>query len=178
MKSYRDLLSEAMLLASSYDEVIFCGQAVAYEGTAMRNTLIGIPQARLIEFPVDEDFQMGFCNGLALTSCVPVCIFPRWNFLLLATNQIVNYLDKLEELTECGVNSKVIIRTAVGSENPLHPGVQHVGDYTNAFRLLVKNINIVNLDKKEMILNEYKKALDPSYKKSSILIEHSDLYDS
>lgn len=167
-----------MLLASSYDEVIFCGQAVAYEGTAMRKTLMGIPQDKLIEFPVDEDFQMGFCNGLALASYVPVCIFPRWNFLLLATNQIVNYLDKLEELTEYAITPKVIIRTAVGSEKPLHPGIQHIGDYTNAFRLLLKNINIVSLNKKEMILDEYKNALDPSNKKSTILIEHSDLYDS
>ena len=167
-----------MQMAASYAEVVFCGQAVAYDGTAMRNTLTDIPQNRLIEFPVDEDFQMGFCNGLALASFVPVCIFPRWNFLLLATNQIVNYLDKVESLTKLKIQPKVLIRTAVGSQQPLNPGIQHIGDYTEAFKLMLKNVNVVTLTHKDMILKEYKNALEPKNRKSTILIEHIELYNS
>lgn len=167
-----------MQIAASYEEVVFCGQAVAYDGTAMRNTLIGIPQKKLIEFPVDEDFQMGFCNGLALASFVPVCIFPRWNFLLLATNQLINYLDKVESLTKFQIQPKVIIRTAIGSEQPLNPGIQHIGDYTEAFKLMLKNINVVTLTHKDMILKEYETALEPKNRKPTILIEHIDLYNS
>lgn len=178
MKTYKENLSDAMQMAACRSEVLFCGQAVAYDGTAMRNTLMGIPQDKLIEFPVDEDFQMGFCNGLALASFVPICIFPRWNFLLLATNQIVNYLDKIENLTKNQIQPKVLIRTAVGSEKPLNPGIQHVGDYTDSFKLMLKNINVVTLTHKDMILKEYENALDPQNRRPTILIEHIDLYNS
>jgi pyruvate/2-oxoglutarate/acetoin dehydrogenase E1 component len=46
--------------------VIFVGQAVEYQGTAMKSTLIGVPPTQLMEVPVEEDFQMGLCIGLAL----------------------------------------------------------------------------------------------------------------
>ena len=36
---------------------------------------------------------------------IPVSIFPRWNFLLLAINQLVNHLDKLNEMTNNKYNS-------------------------------------------------------------------------
>ena len=62
-KSYKDLLSEAMESAAERSNTLFCGQAVSVEGTAMRNTLKNIAPHKLIEFPVDEDFQIGFCTG-------------------------------------------------------------------------------------------------------------------
>ena len=48
-----------------------------------------------IELPVFEETQMGMTLGMALNGSVPISIFPRWNFLILATNQIVNHLDKI-----------------------------------------------------------------------------------
>ena len=73
------------------EDTVFLGQAVACAGTAMSNTLKDIPDRRKVELPVDEDMQMGMTNGLALQGKLPVSIFPRWNFLLLATNQLVNH---------------------------------------------------------------------------------------
>ena len=106
----------------------------------------------------DEDFQMGLATGMALTGLIPISIFPRWNFLLLATNQIVNHLDKLREITQNKNPGKVIIRTGIGSVIPLHPGPQHTGDFTEAFKLMCPNLNIVRLDKTSMIFDEYQKA--------------------
>ena len=177
-KTYKELITESMNMIASMNNTIFCGQAVTVEGTAMRGTLLDVPTDRLIEFPVDEDFQMGFCTGLAVSGYLPVCIFPRWNFLLVATNQIVNYLDKLQDLTNMDPPPKVIIRTAIGSKVPLNPGIQHTGDYTEAFRLLVDNINIVKLDDKSQIKSEYFKAATREDGGSTILVEHSDLYNS
>ena len=82
-----------------FDDTVFLGQSVAVAGTAMRNTLLNIDQNKLVELPVEEDFQMGLSIGMALSGMIPISIFPRWNFLLLATNQVVNHLDKLKELT-------------------------------------------------------------------------------
>jgi pyruvate/2-oxoglutarate/acetoin dehydrogenase E1 component len=162
---------------SKADTSIFIGQAVAASGTAMRNTLANIPQHKLIEFPVDEDVQMGFSIGLALTGLIPISIFPRWNFLLLATNQIVNHLDKMRELAGSKSPAKLIIRTGIGSEKPLHPGPQHTGDYTAAFKLMCPNINIVKLDDPLKIYDQFMQAYSRTDGISTLFVEQMDSYN-
>ena len=161
MSKYSDALTKSMNLLASFDKTIFCGQAVAVAGTAMRNTLLEVPEEKLLELPVDEELQMGITNGLAISGYLPVSIFPRWNFLLLATG-----LDGL----------KVIIRTGIGSESPLHPGIQHVGDFTEAFKLLCPNMNVVRLDDPNQVIDEYSLAASREDGVSTILIEWGDKY--
>jgi len=177
MGLYSEALTTAMNLLSTDDRVIFLGQSVAVQGTSMRSTLEKVSDSQLLELPVDEDFQMGIANGMALAGYIPVSIFPRLNFMLLATNQIVNHLDKMSELARSSPTPKVIIRTGIGSQIPLNPGPQHTGDFTEAFRLLCPNINIVRLDDTNMIIPEYKKALSRTDGVSTILIEWSDRYN-
>ena len=87
---YFDELKRSMDWLGKKPDTLFIGQAVAVAGTGMSNTLKDVPQEKLLEFPVCEDMQMGFANGLALSGdYVPISIFPRWNFLLLASNQVV-----------------------------------------------------------------------------------------
>jgi pyruvate/2-oxoglutarate/acetoin dehydrogenase E1 component len=176
MGLYKDELTRAMELLAAKNESIFIGQSVEVAGTAMRTTLETIDSSKLIELPVEEDFQMGLANGLAMAGYLPVSIFPRWNFLLLAVNQMVNHLDKFKELTRLDVPPKVIIRTGVGSEFPLNPGPQHTGDFTKAFELMCPSINIVRLDNAESIFSEYKKALNRTDGVSTLLIEWGDKY--
>jgi pyruvate/2-oxoglutarate/acetoin dehydrogenase E1 component len=177
MGKYFDELSRSMQYLAEFEITRFIGQSVEVAGTAMRNTLLELDQSKLIELPVEEDFQMGLAVGMALTGLVPVSIYPRWNFLLLATNQIVNHLDKLKELTQSDNPGKVIIRTGIGSVNPLHPGPQHTGDFTDAFKLMCPHINVVRLDSSDMIFPEYKKAYDRTDGVSSLLVEWSDKYN-
>ena len=177
MGKYMDELTRSMEYLGKFDNTIFIGQSVAVAGTAMRNTLLNIDDSKLLEMPVDEDFQMGLATGMALTGLIPISIFPRWNFLLLATNQIVNHLDKLKEITQHKNPGKVIIRTGIGSVIPLHPGPQHTGDFTEAFKLMCPNLNIVRLDKTSVIFDEYQKAYERSDGVSSLIIEWSDKYN-
>ena len=172
-----DELTRSMEYLGKFDNTIFIGQSVEVAGTAMRNTLLNIDDSKLVEMPVDEDFQMGLATGMALTGLIPISIFPRWNFLLLATNQIVNHLDKLKEITQNKNPGKVIIRTGIGSVIPLHPGPQHTGDFTEAFKLMCPNLNIVRLDKTSVIFDEYQKAYERSDGVSSLIIEWSDKYN-
>ena len=172
-----DELTRSMEYLGKFDNTIFIGQSVEVAGTAMRNTLLNVDDSKLVEMPVDEDFQMGIATGMAITGLIPISIFPRWNFLLLATNQIVNHLDKLREITQNKNPGKVIIRTGIGSVIPLHPGPQHTGDFTEAFKLMCPNLNIVRLDKTSMIFDEYQKAYERSDGVSSLLIEWSDKYN-
>ena len=177
MGKYMDELTRSMEYLGKFDNTIFIGQSVEVAGTAMRNTLLNVDHNKLVEMPVDEDFQMGLATGMALTGLIPISIFPRWNFLLLATNQIVNHLDKLKEITQSKNPGKVIIRTGIGSVIPLHPGPQHTGDFTEAFKLMCPNLNIVRLDKTSVIFDEYQKAYERSDGISSLLIEWSDKYN-
>ena len=156
--------------------VVFLGQAVACPGTAMSNTLTDVPKHQLLELPVDEEMQMGMANGLAIAGQIPVSIYPRWNFLVLAMNQIVNHLDKFALMSNGRYQPKVIIRTGVGSERPLHPQHQHVGDYTDAFRLMCPRIDVIRLDEPNQIFPAYQKALDRTDGRSTLIVEYGDYY--
>ena len=138
MGKYFDELKRAMDYLGQQPNTLFLGQAVAYEGTAMHNTLKDIAHEKLLEMPVNEEMQMGITNGLAIAGTVPISIYPRWNFLLLATNQLINHLDRMADFSHNEYTPKVIIRTGIGSEYPLHPQAQHVGDFTDGLRLMTK----------------------------------------
>lgn len=154
---------------------IFIGQAVSEPGTAMSNTLKDIDKNKLFELPVAEEMQMGMSLGMSLNGLVPVSIYPRWNFLLCAVNQLVNHIDKVSMMSD--YKSKVIIRTGIGSVRPLNPQCQHVGDFTEAFKLMCKTVEIIRLDEPEDIFPAYERALLRDDNRSTILVEWGDYYN-
>ena len=159
------------------ERTIFLGQAVKVPGTSMSNTFKEINPNKLIELPVAEEMQMGIANGLAINGLIPVSVFPRWNFLLLAINQLINHLDKIKLMSNDGYKTKVIIRTGIGSEKPLHPQYQHVGDFTDAVKKMCTNIEIIKLNEVKDIFPSYKKALEREDGKSTIVVEYGDYYN-
>lgn len=173
--TYKDELAKAMEMLAEDERVLFLGQTVAYTGSAMYKTLERIADSRKIELPVMEDAQMGMSIGLSLMGYVPVSVFPRFDFLLCATNQLVNHLDKVEGMSNHQFSPKVIIRTAIGSTKPLYPGLQHCSDYTEAFKKMLKSIDVIKLERSKEIVPNYKNALRSE--RSSLLIEIGDLYD-
>lgn len=175
--AYFDELKRSMEYLSENENTIFIGQAVEVPGTAMSNTLKDIGKNKLMELPVAEEMQMGITNGLLLSGKIPISIFPRWNFLLLAFNQLVNHLDKINEMTKNFYRSKAIIRTSIGSQRPLHPQSQHVGDFTDALKSMTENINVVRLEEPDQIFKEYKYAIDRKDNVSTVLIEYGDYYN-
>ena len=140
---YFDELKKSMSFLGKKKNVIFIGQAVEYPGTAMYNTLTDIPSKKKYELPVAEEMQMGITIGLAMNGLIPVSIYPRWNFLLLATNQLVNHLDKINKMSNGNYKTKAIIRTSIGSERPLHPQHQHVGDFSDSIQKICKNVDYI-----------------------------------
>lgn len=170
-------LTKAMDFLGKDPRTIFLGQAVGYPGTAMSNTLKNIPKKKICELPVAEEMQMGITTGLALNNFVPVSIFPRWNFLLYAVNQLVNHTDKFNVMVGKNLKSKMIIRTGVGSQRPLHPQFQHIGDFTDAFKKMITTIEIIRLKEPKDIFPAYKKALNRKDRKNTILVEYSDYYN-
>ncbi len=174
MKSYKDYLVQAMNDLSSKKNTLFLGQSVNFSGNAIFNTLEKIKDKKKIELPVFEETQMGISIGMALEGFVPITCFPRFDFLLLAVNQLVNHLDKIEYLTSRN-DIKVIIRTSIGSKRPLDGGPQHTQNHTSAFRKLLKNIKVINLESKNQILTSYRRAYRE--KGSFLMIEDGDSYN-
>ena len=172
--SYFEELQKAMTLLSDNPKTIFLGQAVSYEGTGLYDSLKHIPEEKRIELPVAEYFQSGLANGMAIAGMIPISVFPRWNFLLMGVDQIVNHLDKFIEMSNGKLFPKVIIRVAVGSEKPVDPQSQHKGNFSDAFRSMTKNIEVIELFEPEQIFPAYEKALLRKDGVNTILVEFSD----
>ena len=120
---------------------------------------------------------MGLSTGLALNGFIPVSCYPRFDFLVLAFNQLVNHLDKLNQMSSNKLKAKVIIRTSIGSKNPLNGGPQHTQDHTSALKKMLTNVEVVKLEKTNQIFKSYKTALNRKDNKSTILIEYGDYYN-
>jgi pyruvate/2-oxoglutarate/acetoin dehydrogenase E1 component len=170
MKYYEEI-QKAMSLLADHPKTIFLGQAVKYEGTGMFDSLTHLPDYKKIELPVAEYLQCGLVNGMAIEGLIPVSIFPRWNFLLMGTDQIVNHLDKFKTMSEGKCLPKVIIRVSVGSEYPVDPQCQHKGNFSYAFRNMLQNTEVIELINPEDIVPSYGKALNREDGISTILVE-------
>ena len=171
---YLDALTEAMKLTMEDPSTIFIGQQIVYYGNPMSKTIEGLPKERMIETPVMEETQMGMTIGLAMAGHRVVSFYPRWDFLICASNQLINHLDKLEAMSDGELIPNVIIRVGKGSDKPLDPGHQHKADYSKEFDSMLKHIPVIQLDSADKILPAYKQAL--STKGPVILVEYPELY--
>lgn len=173
MKYYTEL-QRAMTMLSEHPSTLFIGQSVSYEGTGLYDSLAHIPPHKKLEFPIAEYLQTGLATGMAMEGIIPISVYPRWNFLLMGTDQLVNHLDKFKIISNGACAPKVIIRVAVGSEFPVDPQEQHKGNFTEPFRQMLKTINVVELIEPEDIFPSYQHALLRADDVSTILVEHAD----
>ena len=174
---YFDELKRSMDWLNKQPNTLFLGQAVEYAGTGMTNTLKDVDRNKMLEMPVNVVMQMGLSFGMALNGTVPISLYPRWNFLLLAANQVVNHLDKVKIMSDGGYTPKVIIRTSIGSQRPLHPQHQHIADFTAGFRALCDTIDVIKLDEPNQIFEAYQYAYNRIDNRSTILVEYGDYYN-
>lgn len=174
MAKYFDELTHAMTWLSEKSDTFFIGQSVGSEGTAMYNTLKQIHIEKRLELPVFEDCQMGMTVGMAINGTMPISIFPRLDFLILATNQLVNHLNRMAKYSNGQFRPKAIIRSGIGAIRPLHPSFQHCNDYTEALSSMLDNIEVIKLEEPEDIFPSYTKAYERLDGKSTLLIEVSD----
>jgi hypothetical protein len=138
--TYKETLSQIMTDLSNDDNTVFIGQQIVYRGNPMSTTLDDVPKEKMIEVPVMEETQMGMSLGLAMMGKRVISFYPRWDFLISATNQLVNHVDKYELMT--GEKVHLIIRVGKGSDTPLDPGHQHKANYIEEFKSMCKNVKI------------------------------------
>ena len=174
---YKDEIVRSMEWLSTKEDTIFIGQSVSYSGNAIYNTLKTVPDEKKIETPVFEEIQMGLSMGMALEGYVPITCYPRFDFLILACNQLVNHLDKIDFMSNGMMKPRVIIRTSIGAKKPLDGGVQHTQDHTDAFKHLLKNIDVVLLNEPAEIFPAFELAYEREDSKSTLVIEWGDYYN-
>lgn len=174
---YFDELKRTMEWLAQQPKTIFVGQTVAGPGTFMYSTLKDISSGKAVEMPVVESFQMQFSIGLALAGYIPISVYPRQNFLLLAMSDLVNMLDKIPVISSNGLRPRVIIRSASGPYSTVHPGHQHVGNYAEAFRKMFTWIDVIELNKAADVFPSYQHAFTRADGKSTILIEDGNFYN-
>jgi len=172
---YFDELTKAMSLLAKQPNAKFIGQAVCYPGTTMYNTLKHLPENKRLEMPIAENMQLGMSIGLSLQGYLPISIYPRINFLWSAADQLVNHLDKLQIMSQNEYCPKVIIRTSIGSTQPLDPQEQHKHDTSEALNRLLDYIPVIRLNHAKNIVPEYQKALERNG--STILVEWANKYN-
>ena len=174
MKKYSDEILKAMSLLAKNPKCIFLGQSVEYPGNLIYKTVNHINIKKRLEVPVFEDVQMGMSIGLALGGFLPVSTYPRFDFLLLAFNQMINHLDKFPMITDKQFYPKVIIRVLVGAKKPLDAGEQHTQNYVNEVKKMVKTLNVFDLKDRNKVCENYKKALSSKY--ASLMVEYSEKF--
>ena len=174
---YFDELKRTMEWLALQPKIMFVGQTVAGPGTFMFQTLRDCPKDRTLEMPINESFQMQFTIGMALAGYIPISVYPRQNFLLLALADMANMLDKIPEVSDGKWPIKVIVRVATGPDAPVHPGHQHIGNYAEGFRKMFSHIDVVELDTAEQIFPAYEYAFNRTDGKSTLIIEHGNYYN-
>ena len=106
-----------------------------------------------------ETLHSGIGQGYFLSTPIQLC---------LMTAQIANGGYKIKP--------KIIIRTSIGSQRPLHPQYQHIGDFSVAIQKMCSTIDVIKLNDPNKIFSSYKKAYERKDGKNTILVEYGDYY--
>jgi pyruvate/2-oxoglutarate/acetoin dehydrogenase E1 component len=172
---YKDALNNQMIELAKDPKRVFIGYNLK-NGSRCYGTMAGVSVGQIIEMPVAEALMAGMATGLALAGMKPVLIFERHDFMLLASDQIINHLDKIKALSDGRFNPKVIIRAIVGDDHPFDPGIQHLQNFTHLFKNECNNINIYNMTNVGGVERAYMFA--KQFDNSSMCVEHKALYKS
>jgi len=172
--TYKNAISKSMQKLAKDKKVVFIGYNTAY-AHRMYGTLDKIARDRCIETPVCENLMVGMGLGMALYGYKPVVCFERHDFLLMALDAILNHMDKLPILSNKQFSFPIILRTIVGHDKPLDPGIQHTQDYTDIL-LQYSHADVHMLYNADTVIEAYDKAIKST--RPVVLVEYKKFYDA
>lgn len=170
--TYKQALTDAMTYLGQKNNTKFIGQQIVFPGNPMSSTLDNVDKSKMIETPVFEEVQMGMSLGMAATGLSVITFYPRWDFLISATNQLVNHVDKWTLMT--GQDITLIIRVGKGADEPLDPGHQHKGNYFSEFNSMCEHVNFHEFTSHENIYQTYVDAYENGG--VHLMLEYPQLY--
>jgi hypothetical protein len=107
---YKDALTNSMTFLGEQPNTVFIGQQLLWHGNPMSTTIGNVSKDKMIEVPVMEESQMGMSLGMAMAGDFVITFYPRWDFLICATNQLVNHVDKINLMSQGKWDTNMIIR--------------------------------------------------------------------
>ena len=113
---------------------------------------------------------------MALEGFVPITMYPRFDFFILAMNQLVNHLDKMRDMSKDAMKPKVIIRVSVGAKKPIDAGPQHTQNHTEALKMMLTDVNVVELLEPEQVFPAFKEAYERQDGRATLIVEHGEYY--
>jgi len=127
MISYGTAIQDAFeYILSNYDDSFIIGQGLWspwYVGNTMVDLDKKFGKERIIDCPVSENSITGVALGAALNGMKAIVVHPRMDFMVLASDQIVNQAAKWQSMLGGGIKIPLTIRSIInrGGEQ----GAQH-----------------------------------------------------
>lgn len=171
--NYKEALIKSMNMIANDEKAIFLGYNINF-GTKCYGTLEGIPKEKRREMPVAENLMVGLAIGLSLEGFKPVLFFERHDYILIALDAMVNHLAMLNKMSKGQFKPSVIIRATVGSAKPIHPGPQHIQDFSEALKKMI-SFPVYEPKNAQEVLEVYNKIKD--FDGPVMVIERKDLYN-
>ena len=112
---------------------MFLGEGLINAGR-IYGTLDDVPNSKCIEYPICENLIAGSAIGLALAGFKPIVVFQRMDFMLIASDAILNHMWLMPYMCGGQFTLPIIIRAIIGSHDmKFDVGLQHKQDYTDIF---------------------------------------------
>lgn len=130
--SYREAIREAADQAMVHDPRVFAIGLDVDDKFGVFGSMLGMTHPeRVIGTPISENAIMGVAMGAALSGLRPVVVHLRVDFMLLAMDQLVNYVAKWRYMTQGQVKVPLTVRAVIG--RGWGCGAQHSGTLPSLF---------------------------------------------
>lgn len=174
--SYRDALLRTMRQAlAAHPDAFILGQGVDdFKGTF--GTTIGLAgefPGRVMDSPLAEEAATGIAVGATLNGLYPITTHIRADFVLLATNQIVNLAAKYRYMFGGRFQVPMLIRCVVGRS--WGQGAQHSQSLQSLFAH-IPGLTVIMPSSSATILDTYPHVI-ANWPNPVISFEHRLLYD-
>lgn len=134
---------------SEVEDVVFLGENIINSGR-IYGTLNDVPTYKCIEMPVAENLIAGCAVGLAITGRLPICIFQRMDFMLIAADAIINHAALMPKMT--GIKLPILFITFKATlKDSFYAGLQHTKDLSHVFEPYLPTIQITPLSNIRLI---------------------------
>lgn len=159
----KESITSEMFKLSKKKDTVFLGENIINSGR-IYDTLSKVPTNKCIETPVAENLIAGVAIGLSLRGYVPIAIFQRMDFMLIAADAIINHASVYPKY---GIKCGVVFRTIKASlEKNFFVGYQHSKDLSHVFAPYIKVIQVPECKPKQA----YDIAYDTAKKGVSTLV--------
>ena len=112
-------------------KVVFLGENIINSGR-IYGTLDKVSTKSCIEMPVAENLIAGCGVGLAIAGYIPVVVFQRMDFMLIAADAIINHACLMPKMAEIKLPILYITFKATLKDS-FYAGLQHTKDLSHVF---------------------------------------------